>query len=73
MELDGRLRSERGIVGPAPADTQLIATARIAVPRALELLAIAEENVARHGLLNGSLRDEGAPASAHRRGIARTR
>lgn len=41
--------------------------------RALELLAIAEENVARHGLLNGSLRDEGAPASAHRRGIARTR
>jgi hypothetical protein len=34
------------------------------VPRALVLLAIAEENVARHGLLNGSLRDQGALAIA---------
>jgi hypothetical protein len=60
MELDARLWSQLGIAGPAPGDTQLIATARIAVPRALHLLAFAEENVARHGRLNGSLRDEGA-------------
>ena len=64
MELDGGLRSELGIVGPSPGDTQLIATARIAVPRALELLASAEANIARHGRLNGSLRDEGALAIA---------
>jgi hypothetical protein len=64
MELDGRLRSELGIVGPAPGDTQLIATARIAVPRALMLLAFAEENVGQHGRLNGSLRGEGALAIA---------
>lgn len=62
MELDGMLRSELGIAGPAPGDTQLIATARIAVPRALRLLGFAEENVALHGLLNGSLRVEGASA-----------
>jgi hypothetical protein len=62
MELDGQLRSELGIARPAPGDTQLIATARSAVPRALELLAFAEENVTRFGSLNGSLRKEGALA-----------
>jgi hypothetical protein len=51
-----------GCDAAAPGDTQLIATARIAVPRALTLLAFAEENVSRYGLLNGSLRDEGALA-----------
>jgi hypothetical protein len=64
MELDGQLRSSLGIAGPAPGDTQLIATARVAVPRALELLAFAEENITRHGVLNGSLRGEGALAIA---------
>ena len=64
MELDAQARSSLAIAGPAPGDTRLIATARIAVPRALELLAFAEENVTRYGLSNGSLRGEGALAIA---------
>ncbi|MHB8488646.1 MAG: hypothetical protein ACYDCS_03195 [Candidatus Dormibacteria bacterium] len=64
MELDAQLRASLGIGSPASGDTQLIATARIAVPRALDVLACAEENIARHGLLNGSLRLEGVLAIA---------
>jgi hypothetical protein len=64
MELDAQARSSLAIAGPAPGDTRLIATARIAVPRALELLAFAEENVTRYGLSNGSLGGEGALAIA---------
>jgi hypothetical protein len=63
MELDAELRS-LGIATPTPGDPPLIAVARIAVPRALELLAFAEENIAQHGLLNGCLRGEGAVAIA---------
>lgn len=50
--------------GPWTAKASLIATARIAVPRALELLAFAEENVTRYSLRDGSLRGEGALAIA---------
>ncbi|MDQ2897126.1 MAG: hypothetical protein M3Y09_16020 [Actinomycetota bacterium] len=63
MELDSELRS-LGIATPKPGDPGLIAVARIAVPRALELLALAEENIAHHGLLDGCLRGEGAVAIA---------
>lgn len=63
MELDSGLRS-LGIATPKPGDPGLIAVARIAVPRALELLALAEENIAHHGLLDGCLRGEGAVAIA---------
>ena len=58
MELDAKLRS-LGIATPKPGDPPLIAVARIAVPRALELLVVAEETIAQHGLLDGRLRDEG--------------
>jgi hypothetical protein len=64
MELDAQSRASLGIAGPAPGDTELIAIARIAVPRALELLAVAEENVTRYSLRDGSLRGEGALAIA---------
>ncbi|MGA8634674.1 MAG: hypothetical protein WB805_07445 [Candidatus Dormiibacterota bacterium] len=50
--------------GPWTAKASLIATARTAVPRALELLAFAEENVTRYSLRDGSLRGEGALAIA---------
>lgn len=63
MELDAELRS-LGIATPKPGDAPLIAAARIAVPRALELLAFAEETIAQYGLLDGSLRGEGAAAIA---------
>jgi hypothetical protein len=38
--------------------------ARIAVPRALELLSFAEEKIAQHGLLDGCLGGDGAGAIA---------
>jgi hypothetical protein len=63
MELDAELRS-LGIATPTPGDPPLIAVSRIAVPRALELLASAEETIAQHGLLDGCLRGEGAVAIA---------
>jgi hypothetical protein len=63
MELDAELRS-LGIATPKPGDAPLIAAARIAVLRALALLAFAEETIAQHGLLDGSLRGEGAAAIA---------
>ncbi len=63
MELDSELRS-LGIATPNPGDPGLIAVARIAVPRALELLALAEENIGRHGLIDGCLEGEGAAAIA---------
>ena len=63
MELDAELRS-LGIATPTPGDPPLIAVSRIAVPRALELLAFAEETIAQHGLLDGCLRGEGAVAIA---------
>jgi hypothetical protein len=64
MELDADLRSSLGIATPRHGDRELIAAARIAVPRALAVLAVAEENIARHGRLDGSLRREGAVAIA---------
>ncbi len=63
MELDPELRS-LGIATPKGGDPPLIAVARIAVPRALELLSCAEENIAQHGLLDGCLSGEGAVAIA---------
>ena len=62
MELDNQVRSAFGIAHPAPGDTRLVATARTAVPRALEVLAFAEETITRYGRPNGSLRNEGAVA-----------
>ncbi len=64
MELDGEVQSSLGIATPRPGDRELIAVARIAVPRALEVLAVAEANIARHGRPDGSLRREGAVAIA---------
>jgi hypothetical protein len=61
MELDAEFRS-LGIATPKLGDPPLIAVARIAVPRALELLAFAEENVAQHGLLDGCLCGDSALA-----------
>jgi hypothetical protein len=63
MELDAELRS-LGIATPKGGDPPLIAVARIAVPRALQLLAFAEENLAQHGLLDGCLGGKGAVAIA---------
>jgi hypothetical protein len=63
MELDPELRS-LGIATPKPGDPSLIAVARTAVPRAVELLAFAEENVAQHGLRDGGLAGAGALAIA---------
>ena len=60
MEFDAGIRSSLGIASPRPGDLQLIAVARIAVPRALELLAFAEESLTRYGNRDGSLRREGA-------------
>jgi hypothetical protein len=62
-ELDAELRS-LGIATPKSGDAPLIAVARIAVPRALKLLAFAEETIARHGLVDGRLRTEGVVALA---------
>jgi hypothetical protein len=64
MELDADLRSSLGIATPKPGDCQLIAVARIGVPRALELLAFAAANVMQHGHRDGSLRRGGATAIA---------
>lgn len=63
MEFDSELRS-LGIATPNGADPPLIAVARIAVPRALELLSLAEETTAQHGLLDSCLGGEGAVAIA---------
>jgi hypothetical protein len=63
MELDAELRS-LGIATPKGGDPPLIAVARIAVPRALELLSFVEENIAQHGLLDGCLGGKGAVAIA---------
>jgi hypothetical protein len=63
MELDAELRS-LGIATPKGGDPPLIAVARIAVPRALELLGFAEESIAQHGLLDGCLGGTGAAAIA---------
>jgi hypothetical protein len=63
MELDPQDQS-LGIAVPKPGDPQLIAVARIAVPRALEFLAFAEESLADYGRSDGSLRHEGAEALA---------
>jgi hypothetical protein len=63
MELDAELRS-LGIATPKGGDPPLIAVARIAVPRALELLSFAEETIAQHGLLDGCLGGGGAVAIA---------
>jgi hypothetical protein len=63
MELDAELRS-LGITTPRAGDPPLIAVARIAVPRALELLSFTEENVARHGVPDGGLGRDGAVAIA---------
>jgi hypothetical protein len=63
MELDAELRS-LGLATPKGGDPPLIAVARIAVPRALELLSFAEETIAQHGLLDGCLGGKGAVAIA---------
>jgi len=39
MELEAELRSSLGIATPRPGDCELIAVGRVAVPRALEVLA----------------------------------
>jgi hypothetical protein len=62
MELDAGLRSSLGIATPRPGDCELIAVARVAVPRALELLAFAVANVVERGHSDGSLRRDGAAA-----------
>jgi hypothetical protein len=62
MEQDAAVRLSLGIATPRTGDRQLIAVARSAVPRALELLALAEVNMTRHGNLDGTLRAEGVLA-----------
>jgi hypothetical protein len=64
MELDADLRSSLGIATPRDGDCQLIAVARIAVPRALVLLTFAAAMVTQHGHRDGSLGSEGAAAIA---------
>jgi hypothetical protein len=64
MELDPDLRSSLGIATPKAGDCQLVAVARIAVPRALELLALAATTAADYGRRDGSLRREGAAVIA---------
>jgi hypothetical protein len=63
MEFDAELRS-LGIATPKGGDPPLIAVARIAVPRALELLVFAEETIAQHGLYDGCLGGKGVAAIA---------
>jgi hypothetical protein len=60
MELDASLRSSLGIATPRVGDCDLIAVARIAVPRALELLALTAANVVESAHRDGSLRLDGA-------------
>jgi hypothetical protein len=64
MELDAELRSSLGIATPKAGDCQLIAVARVAVPRALELLAFAAAIVLQHAHRDGSLGREGAAVIA---------
>ena len=51
-----------GVATPQLGDAPLIAVSRIAVPRALELLALTEQNIAQHALVDGRLRSDGAAA-----------
>ncbi|HEY6468654.1 MAG TPA: hypothetical protein VI434_02705 [Candidatus Dormibacteraeota bacterium] len=62
MELDARLQSSLGIATPRVGDCELIAVARVAVPRAVAFLALAAANVVEHGHGDGSLRLDGAAA-----------
>jgi hypothetical protein len=62
MELDAGLQSSLGIATPKAGDWALIAVARVAVPRALELLAFAAATVKESGYSDGSLRRDGAAA-----------
>jgi hypothetical protein len=62
MELDASVRSSLGIATPKAGDCELIAVARVAVPRALELLAFAAANVVESGHSDGSLGLDGAAA-----------
>jgi hypothetical protein len=64
MELDAELRSSLGIATPKAGDCQLIAVARVAVPRALELLAFIAAIVLQHAHRDGSLGREGAAVIA---------
>ena len=64
MEFNAELRV-LGIATPRPSDPLFIATARIAVPRGLALLAFAEGTIAHHGLTDGCLRSEGAEGLAN--------
>jgi hypothetical protein len=64
MELDAGLRSSFGIATPRAGDCELIAVARGAVPRALELLAFAAATLVEHGHADGALCWEGAAAIA---------
>jgi len=61
MELDAEPRS-LGIATPKLGDAPLIAATRIAVPRALEILAFAEATILQDGLGDGCLRADGAVA-----------
>lgn len=62
MELDASLRSSLGIATPRVGDCELIAVARVAVPRALKLLAFAAASVVASGHSDGSLLRDGAAA-----------
>jgi hypothetical protein len=64
MELDPDTRSSLGIATPQAGDCQLIAVARIAVPRAVELLTFTAAIVVQHGKRDGSLGLEGAAVIA---------
>ncbi|MGA8416215.1 MAG: hypothetical protein WB808_06290 [Candidatus Dormiibacterota bacterium] len=64
MELDAELRSSLGIATPRDGDCQLIAVARVALPRARELLAFAAAIVSQHAHRDGSLGRQGAAVIA---------
>ena len=61
MDFDPKLRSI-GIATPQPADPHLIAVARIAVPRALELLAFVEQQITQCSGRDGSMSTRAAVA-----------
>jgi hypothetical protein len=62
MELDAQLQSSLGIATPKAGDCQLVAVARVAVPRALELLVFTAAIIVQHARRDGSLGREGAAA-----------
>jgi hypothetical protein len=64
MELEADVRSALGIATPKAGDCELIAVARVAVPRALELLECVAAKVVECGQNDGSLRRDGAAAIA---------